>query len=206
MVLSRGENLVLDIKTVSTSTLSHQMCLLISWFLPLYPGSSFTPLVPLQFPELLSALLLAEQKVGCSLRWRLHEKLLQRYSCLARLLPGELLHQNFSPRIFIILTTNVRLCDTTGHHQVAQVSEPGSQLTSSPSTLSPMTAEGAAGPEGGCPDLLHVPALQQEAGAAAGDDGATDPRSGVRRWPGCAPGVADLLTSVSLTCRSGPGP
>ncbi|XP_028996657.1 serine/threonine-protein phosphatase 4 regulatory subunit 4 isoform X2 [Betta splendens] len=59
-----------------------------------------------KFPELLSALLLAEQKVGCSLRWRLHEKLLQRYNCLARLLPGELLHQNFSPRIFTILTTN----------------------------------------------------------------------------------------------------
>ncbi|XP_062270935.1 serine/threonine-protein phosphatase 4 regulatory subunit 4 [Scomber scombrus] len=59
-----------------------------------------------KFPELLSALLLAEQKVGSSLRWRLHEKLLQRYSCLARLLPGELLHQNFSPRIFVILTTN----------------------------------------------------------------------------------------------------
>lgn len=49
----------------------------------------------------------AEQKVGSSLRWRLHEKLLQRYSCLARLLPGELLHQSFSPRIFLILTTNV---------------------------------------------------------------------------------------------------
>lgn len=64
-------------------------------------------MVLLQFPELLSALLLAEQKVGCSLRWRLHEKLLQRYSCLARLLPGELLHQSFSQRIFIILTTNV---------------------------------------------------------------------------------------------------
>ncbi|XP_026196846.1 serine/threonine-protein phosphatase 4 regulatory subunit 4 isoform X2 [Anabas testudineus] len=59
-----------------------------------------------KFPELLSALLLAEQKVGCSLRWRLHEKLLQRYSSLARLLPGDLLHQNFSPRIFTILTTN----------------------------------------------------------------------------------------------------
>lgn len=60
-----------------------------------------------QLPELLAALLLAEQKVGCSLRWRLHEKLLQRYSYLARLLPGEVLHQSFSPRIFIILTTNV---------------------------------------------------------------------------------------------------
>uniref|UniRef100_A0A673AG79 Protein phosphatase 4, regulatory subunit 4 n=1 Tax=Sphaeramia orbicularis TaxID=375764 RepID=A0A673AG79_9TELE len=56
--------------------------------------------------KLLSALLLAEQTVGCSLRWRLHEKLLQRYSCLARLLPGDILHQSFSPRIFIILTTN----------------------------------------------------------------------------------------------------
>lgn len=134
VVLSRGENLVLDSKMVSTSNSSYQMFLLIFWFLLLSSGSSFTPLVPLQFPELLSALLLAEQKVGCSLRWRLHEKLLQRYSCLARLLPGEMLHQSFSPRIFIILTTNVRPCDTTGHHQVTQVSEPGSQLTSSPST------------------------------------------------------------------------
>uniref|UniRef100_A0A3B4WBB9 Protein phosphatase 4 regulatory subunit 4 n=1 Tax=Seriola lalandi dorsalis TaxID=1841481 RepID=A0A3B4WBB9_SERLL len=66
----------------------------------------WSPFSPHQFPELLTALLLAEQKVGSSLRWRLHEKLLQRYSCLARLLPGELLHQSFSPRIFIILTTN----------------------------------------------------------------------------------------------------
>lgn len=78
--------------------------------MPLFSPLVLVPLVPLlppQFPELLAALLLAEQRVGCSLRWRLHEKLLQRYSCLARLLPGELLHQSFSPRIFIILTTNV---------------------------------------------------------------------------------------------------
>nr|XP_040025598.1 serine/threonine-protein phosphatase 4 regulatory subunit 4 isoform X1 [Gasterosteus aculeatus aculeatus] len=59
-----------------------------------------------KFPEVLSALLQVEQKVGGSLRWRLHEKLLQHYSCLARLLPGEVLHQHFSPRIFTILTTN----------------------------------------------------------------------------------------------------
>ncbi|KAM8831694.1 serine/threonine-protein phosphatase 4 regulatory subunit 4 isoform 2-T2 [Spinachia spinachia] len=59
-----------------------------------------------KFPELLSALLQAELKVGGSLRWRLHEKLLQHYSCLARLLPGEVLVQHFSPRIFTILTTN----------------------------------------------------------------------------------------------------
>uniref|UniRef100_A0A8C9Z6S1 Protein phosphatase 4, regulatory subunit 4 n=1 Tax=Sander lucioperca TaxID=283035 RepID=A0A8C9Z6S1_SANLU len=62
--------------------------------------------IRMHFPELLAALLLAEQTVGVSLRWRLHEKLLQRYSCLSRLLPGETLHQNFSPRIFNILTTN----------------------------------------------------------------------------------------------------
>ncbi|XP_054617641.1 serine/threonine-protein phosphatase 4 regulatory subunit 4 isoform X2 [Dunckerocampus dactyliophorus] len=59
-----------------------------------------------QSSELLSALLLAEQKVGGSLRWRLHEKLLQRYSILAKLLPGEPLHQSLSPRIFVILTSN----------------------------------------------------------------------------------------------------
>uniref|UniRef100_A0A3P9M7F3 Protein phosphatase 4, regulatory subunit 4 n=1 Tax=Oryzias latipes TaxID=8090 RepID=A0A3P9M7F3_ORYLA len=57
-------------------------------------------------PELLSVLLLAEKKVGSSLRWRLHEKLLQQYSCLARLLSGELLHQSFSHRIFSLLITN----------------------------------------------------------------------------------------------------
>ncbi|XP_036066531.1 serine/threonine-protein phosphatase 4 regulatory subunit 4 isoform X1 [Oryzias melastigma] len=60
----------------------------------------------LMLPELLSVLLLAEQKVGSSLRWRLHEKLLQQYSCLARLLSGELLHQSFSHRIFSLLITN----------------------------------------------------------------------------------------------------
>ncbi|KAM7368459.1 hypothetical protein PAMP_014673 [Pampus punctatissimus] len=76
-----------------------------------------------KFTELLSALLLAEEKVGCSLRWRLHEKLLQHYSCLARLLPGELLHQSFSPRIFGILTTNVSTAqrDTIRHDHVNPV-------------------------------------------------------------------------------------
>jgi len=81
---------------------------------------------PHQFPELLSALLLAEQKVGLSLRWRLHEKLLQRYSCLARLLPGKLLHQNFSLRIFTILTTNVR---RTRHGSMQPVKRVDRQVT-----------------------------------------------------------------------------
>ncbi|KAM4521803.1 serine/threonine-protein phosphatase 4 regulatory subunit 4 isoform 3-T3 [Odontesthes bonariensis] len=62
-----------------------------------------------RLPELLAALLAAEQRVGRSLRWRLHEKLLQRYSCLARLLPGELLHQSFCPRVFLLLSTNTVL-------------------------------------------------------------------------------------------------
>lgn len=81
-----------------------------------------------QFPDLLSALLLAEQKVGCSLRWRLHEKLLQHYSCLARLLPGELLYQSFSPRIFIILTTNV---SSTWHVTVGHNTAGGTMKTDS---------------------------------------------------------------------------
>lgn len=140
VVLNRGQNLMLDNKVgnkpVSFSSseifLNHVMksqheitsvkstAELILVLLSLL-GSPVvfmdSPAVPHQFPELLSVLLLAEQKVGCSLRWRLHEKLLQRYSCLARLLPGELLYQNFSPRIFIILTTNVRpRTHNTKHH------------------------------------------------------------------------------------------
>lgn len=107
----------------------------------------------------------AEQKVGCSLRWRLHEKLLQRYSCLARLLPGELLHQSFLPRIFIILTTNV--------------SADVDRRTFSRNLTSPLllpSIEGAASSEGSRSDLLYFPALQPQTGAALGDDGAADPR------------------------------
>lgn len=118
----------------------------------------------------MAALLLAEQKVGCSLRWRLHEKLLQRYSCLARLLPGELLHQSFSPRIFIILTTNVSTvtCLTMSQHPA---SRPGHSNTAV------FVAESVACAEGGSSDILHIPALQPQTGAASGDDGATDTRS-----------------------------
>ncbi|KAF3703294.1 Serine/threonine-protein phosphatase 4 regulatory subunit 4 [Channa argus] len=114
-----------------------------------------------KFPGLLSALLLAEQKVGCSLRWRLHEKLLQHYSCLARLLPGDLLHHNFSPRIFTILTTNV---STTGNYNTEY------------NRRTEGHAESVAGSEGGSSDTLHISPLQPETGAASGDDGATDPR------------------------------
>uniref|UniRef100_A0A672HJI5 Protein phosphatase 4, regulatory subunit 4 n=1 Tax=Salarias fasciatus TaxID=181472 RepID=A0A672HJI5_SALFA len=57
-------------------------------------------------PELPAALLRAEQTVGGSLRWRLQEKLLRRFAVLARLLPGDVLHQRFCPRILLILTSN----------------------------------------------------------------------------------------------------
>lgn len=147
------------------------------WFFVFFSSvsdSALIPSAPPQFPELLSALLLAEQKVGCSLRWRLHEKLLQRYSCLARLLPGELLHQSFSPRIFIILTTNVRQYDTSGHETIQQVNQLSMQVTP---TLAVVAAEGVAGSEGGSSDVLHIPALQPQTGAASGNDGETDPRS-----------------------------
>lgn len=151
-----------------------------------------SPVVPHQFPELLSALLIAEQKVGCSLRWRLHEKLLQRYSCLARLLPGELLHQSFSPRIFTILTTNV---STTRHDTTRQdVSKAGEQSVTSFSVL--VVAEGVASSEGGGSDILHIPALQPQTGTATGDDGATDPRSEY-----CGPPVSGALCVMSRTSR-----
>uniref|UniRef100_A0A1A8IAD7 Protein phosphatase 4, regulatory subunit 4 n=1 Tax=Nothobranchius kuhntae TaxID=321403 RepID=A0A1A8IAD7_NOTKU len=110
VVLSRGENLTLDNKVRKPKLI--QVMFMAHGPPPLsYDGSLgcfsclLVPGSP-QLSELLSALLSAEQKVGSSLRWRLHEKLLQRYRCLARLLPGQLLHQSFCPRIFIILTTN----------------------------------------------------------------------------------------------------
>lgn len=45
------------------------------------------------------------------------------------------------------------------------------------SLLVVVIAEGVASSEGGGSDVLHVPALQPQTGAASGDDGATDPRS-----------------------------
>lgn len=121
--------------------------------------------------ELLSALLLAEQNVGSSLRWRLHEKLLQRYSCLARLLPGDLLHQNFSPRIFSLLITNV---SDTPRHTAPQEDQVNSQVTFA---LVSVIAEGVAGPEGSGSNVLHISPLQPQTGAASGDDGSINPRS-----------------------------
>ncbi|XP_053469858.1 serine/threonine-protein phosphatase 4 regulatory subunit 4 isoform X5 [Ictalurus furcatus] len=57
-------------------------------------------------PDLVPALVGAEQKVASSLRWRVHEKLLQRYSCLPRVISGDHIYFRFLQRMFSIITTN----------------------------------------------------------------------------------------------------
>ncbi|XP_061117804.1 serine/threonine-protein phosphatase 4 regulatory subunit 4 isoform X5 [Conger conger] len=57
-------------------------------------------------PELIPALAAAEQKMAASLRWRVHEKLLQRYSCLPRIISGDQIYFRFLQRMFTIITTN----------------------------------------------------------------------------------------------------
>lgn len=172
VVLSRGDNLILDNKVREPKFSSGSSCGSSAWVLNIFSSvpewflfscAGFPFGVPMdlwwtvcgspQLPELLSALLSAEQKVGSSLRWRLHEKLLHRYSCLSRLLPGELLHQTFSARIFIILTTNVSAVSVA-----SSPGEPGDRQVTLLCFLS--AVESATGTERGGSDLLHVPALQ----------------------------------------------
>ncbi|KAJ8341389.1 hypothetical protein SKAU_G00336800 [Synaphobranchus kaupii] len=57
-------------------------------------------------PDLIPALAAAEQKTAASLRWRVHEKLLQRYSCLPRIISGDQIYFRFLQRMFTIITTN----------------------------------------------------------------------------------------------------
>uniref|UniRef100_A0A3B1JFZ5 Protein phosphatase 4 regulatory subunit 4 n=1 Tax=Astyanax mexicanus TaxID=7994 RepID=A0A3B1JFZ5_ASTMX len=57
-------------------------------------------------PDLVPALVTAEQKAASSLRWRVHEKLLQRYSCLPRVVSGDQIYFRFLQRMFNIITTN----------------------------------------------------------------------------------------------------
>ncbi|XP_062858429.1 serine/threonine-protein phosphatase 4 regulatory subunit 4 isoform X2 [Trichomycterus rosablanca] len=57
-------------------------------------------------PDLVPALVAAEQKAASSLRWRVHEKLLQRYSCLPRVISGDHIYFRFLQRMFSIITTN----------------------------------------------------------------------------------------------------
>ncbi|TKS65102.1 Serine/threonine-protein phosphatase 4 regulatory subunit 4 [Collichthys lucidus] len=109
----------------------------------------------LEFPELLSVLLLAEQKVGCSLRWRLHEKLLQRYSCLARLLP-----ENCCTRISPLASSSSSP-PMSGKYTQHQISHQVDQVSTH--IISPLVVvESVAGSKGGGSDVLHIPALQRK--------------------------------------------
>ncbi|XP_029487448.1 serine/threonine-protein phosphatase 4 regulatory subunit 4 isoform X1 [Oncorhynchus nerka] len=57
-------------------------------------------------PELVPALAAAEQKAALSLRWRVHERLLQRYACLPRVVSADQIYFRFLQRMFAIVTTN----------------------------------------------------------------------------------------------------
>uniref|UniRef100_A0A8C1JYD4 Protein phosphatase 4, regulatory subunit 4 n=1 Tax=Cyprinus carpio TaxID=7962 RepID=A0A8C1JYD4_CYPCA len=57
-------------------------------------------------PDLVPALVAAEQKAASSLHWRVHEKLLQCYSCLPRVISGDQIYFRFFQRMLSIITTN----------------------------------------------------------------------------------------------------
>ncbi|MGH0173467.1 UNVERIFIED_CONTAM: hypothetical protein FKN15_070230 [Acipenser sinensis] len=57
-------------------------------------------------PDLIPALNAAEQKAATSLKWRIHEKLLQKYSCLPRVISSDQIYFRFLQRMFTIITTN----------------------------------------------------------------------------------------------------
>ncbi|CAB1343055.1 unnamed protein product, partial [Coregonus sp. 'balchen'] len=58
-------------------------------------------------PDLVPALAAAEQKAALSLRWRVHERLLQRYACLPRVVSADQIYFRFLQRMFAIVTTNL---------------------------------------------------------------------------------------------------
>ncbi|KAG8449086.1 hypothetical protein GDO86_015948 [Hymenochirus boettgeri] len=59
-------------------------------------------------PDLIPALTSAEQRVANSLKWRTHEKLLQKYSCLPHIISSDQIYYRFLHRMFsIVLSTNV---------------------------------------------------------------------------------------------------
>ncbi|XP_041950380.1 serine/threonine-protein phosphatase 4 regulatory subunit 4 isoform X1 [Alosa sapidissima] len=57
-------------------------------------------------PDLVPALVAAEQKAASSLRWRVHERLLHCYACLPRVVPADQIYFRFLQRMFSIITTN----------------------------------------------------------------------------------------------------
>ncbi|TSR99385.1 Serine/threonine-protein phosphatase 4 regulatory subunit 4 [Bagarius yarrelli] len=74
-------------------------------------GEGAGPENKVNVPDLVPALVAAEQKAAASLRWRVHEKLLQRYSCLPRVVSGDHIYFRFLQRIFSIITTNIFVFD-----------------------------------------------------------------------------------------------
>ncbi|XP_060036948.1 serine/threonine-protein phosphatase 4 regulatory subunit 4 isoform X3 [Erinaceus europaeus] len=57
-------------------------------------------------PDLIPALTAAEQRAATSLKWRTHEKLLQRYACLPHVISSDQIYYRFLQRMFTIVMTN----------------------------------------------------------------------------------------------------
>ncbi|KAG8126453.1 hypothetical protein E2320_021522, partial [Naja naja] len=60
----------------------------------------------LNFPELIPALTRAEQRAATSLKWRTHEKLLQKYACLPHVISSDQIYYRFLHRMLTIIMTN----------------------------------------------------------------------------------------------------
>uniref|UniRef100_A0A8C5L9R4 Serine/threonine-protein phosphatase 4 regulatory subunit 4 n=1 Tax=Jaculus jaculus TaxID=51337 RepID=A0A8C5L9R4_JACJA len=56
--------------------------------------------------DLIPALTAAEQRAAASLKWRTHEKLLQKYACLPHVMSSDQIYYHFLQRIFTIMMTN----------------------------------------------------------------------------------------------------
>ncbi|XP_073789399.1 serine/threonine-protein phosphatase 4 regulatory subunit 4 isoform X4 [Danio rerio] len=69
-------------------------------------GEGAGPESKVNIQDLVPALVAAEQKAASSLHWRVHEKLLQCYSCLPRVISGDQIYFRFFQRMFSIITTN----------------------------------------------------------------------------------------------------
>ncbi|XP_057242720.1 serine/threonine-protein phosphatase 4 regulatory subunit 4 isoform X2 [Malurus melanocephalus] len=60
----------------------------------------------LSIPDLIPALTTAEQRAATSLKWRTHEKLLQKYACLPRIISSDQIYYRFLHRMLTIILTN----------------------------------------------------------------------------------------------------
>ncbi|XP_061854311.1 serine/threonine-protein phosphatase 4 regulatory subunit 4 [Colius striatus] len=60
----------------------------------------------LSIPDLIPALTTAEQRAATSLKWRTHEKLLQKYACLPHIISSDQIYYRFLHRMLTIIMTN----------------------------------------------------------------------------------------------------